>query len=261
MSTAQQIGSIASSTDKLIVQRQGEQLALKQGDAILAGDVMQNTDSIAVDIELKAQTAGQADSLVTLAPNSAAQIGTIAIGEGGDAAGTMIEVTSLTDGVELYAVGEGANGAVLASSAGSFSGLVGAGLLAGGGGLAGAGTVAAVVGGTAGVAAIASSDNNDATVTASTDTRVDNGDDTTPIEETPTEEEETTEEPTPEEPTPEEPAPEEPAADSPLAPLTDALADTPLAPVGDGLTMVTSALPLSSIPTSPDALPIPVPAP
>lgn len=256
MSTTQQIGTVASSTDKLLVQRLGEQLTLRQGDAILAGDVMQNTDSVAVDIELKAQTAGQADSLITMAPNSAAQVNTVAAADG--AAGGMIEVTSLTEGVELYAVGEGANGAVLAASGESFSGLVGAGLLAGGG-LAGAGTVAAVVGGGAGIAAIASSDNEDAPAT-NTDTRVENGDGTdAPGDETPTEEEEP-EEPTPEEPTPEEPAPED-SADSPLAPVTDALADTPLAPVGDVLGMVTSALPLSSIPTSPDALPVPIPAP
>ena len=83
MSTAPQIGTIASKTDKLLVQRQGEQLTLRQGDAILAGDVLQNKDLVAVDIELPGQAAGQADSLVTLAPESAAQIATNSAAEGG----------------------------------------------------------------------------------------------------------------------------------------------------------------------------------
>ncbi|WP_291772515.1 hypothetical protein [Limnobacter sp.] len=176
MSTAPQIGTIASKTDKLLVQRQGEQLTLRQGDAILAGDVLQNKDLVAVDIELPGQAAGQADSLVTLAPESAAQIATNSAAEGG-----MIEVTSLTEGVELFAVSEGTDGAILLADAGTgFSGLVGAGLLSAGT-AGGASGIATAIGGGVGVAALAASSGDDTNVEGSafTDVRVDNGDETT----------------------------------------------------------------------------------
>ena len=125
MSTAPKIGIVASTTEKLVVQRQGEQFTLRQGDAILAGDVVQNKDLVPVDIELPALTEGQADSLVTLAPESAAQIASNAA-----ANGAVIEVTSLTEGVDLYAISDGTDGAILLTDAGTgFNGLVGAGLL------------------------------------------------------------------------------------------------------------------------------------
>lgn len=182
MSTAPTIGTVASTTEKLLVQRQGEQLTLRQGDAILAGDVIQNKDLVPVDIELPALTEGQADSLVTLAPESAAQIASNAA-----ANGAMIEVTSLTEGVELFAISEGADGAILLADAGTgFNGLVGAGLLSAGS-AGGVGSLATVVGGGVGVAALAASsgdDSNSVEGSTFTDVRVGNGDETSePVEE------------------------------------------------------------------------------
>ncbi|MFP5483942.1 MAG: hypothetical protein ACLGGW_11760 [Gammaproteobacteria bacterium] len=266
MSTAPQIGTIASKTDKLLVQRQGEQLTLSQGDAILAGDVIQNKDLVAVDIELPGQAAGQADSLVTLAPESAAQIATSSGAEGG-----VIEVTSLTEGVELFAVSEGTDGAVLLADAGTgFSGLVGAGLLSAGsaGGVSG---IATAIGGGVGVAALAASSGDDTNVQGSafTDVRVDNGDETTePVDDTenPDESENPDDSENPEDPeNPEEPQePTDPVdegttgtpLDAVLDPLADALGGTPLSVISDPLFDALGSLPIGSAPNPADSLPL-----
>ncbi len=266
MSTAPQIGTIASKTDKLLVQRQGEQLTLRQGDAILAGDVIQNKDLVAVDIELPGQAAGQADSLVTLAPESAAQIATSSGAEGG-----VIEVTSLTEGVELFAVSEGTDGAVLLADAGTgFSGLVGAGLLSAGsaGGVSG---IATAIGGGVGVAALAASSGDDTNVQGSafTDVRVDNGDETTePVDDTenPDESENPDDSENPEDPeNPEEPQePTDPVdegttgtpLDAVLDPLADALGGTPLSVISDPLFDALGSLPIGSAPNPAEALPL-----
>lgn len=267
MSTAPQIGTIASKTDKLLVQRQGEQLTLRQGDAILAGDVLQNKDLVAVDIELPGQAAGQADSLVTLAPESAAQIATNSTAEGG-----MIEVTSLTDGVELFAVSEGTDGAVLLADAGTgFSGLVGAGLLSAGtaGGVSG---IATAIGGGVGVAALAASSGDDTNVEGSafTDVRVDNGDETTePVDdpENPDESEDPEDPENPEDPVDNPEEPEEPTdpvdegttgtpLDAVLDPLADALGGTPLSVISDPLFDALGSLPIGSAPNPADSLPL-----
>lgn len=266
MSTAPQIGTIASKTDKLLVQRQGEQLTLRQGDAILAGDVIQNKDLVAVDIELPGQAAGQADSLVTLAPESAAQITTSSGAEGG-----VIEVTSLTEGVELFAVSEGTDGAVLLADAGTgFSGLVGAGLLSAGsaGGVSG---IVTAIGGGVGVAALAASSGDDTNVQGSafTDVRVDNGDETTePVDDTenPDESENPDDSENPEDPeNPEEPQePTDPVdegttgtpLDAVLDPLADALGGTPLAVISDPLFDALGSLPIGSAPNPAEALPL-----
>ncbi|WP_138515649.1 hypothetical protein [Limnobacter alexandrii] len=266
MSTAPQIGTIASKTDKLLVQRQGEQLTLRQGDAILAGDVLQNKDLVAVDIELPGQAAGQADSLVTLAPESAAQIATNSAAEGG-----MIEVTSLTEGVELFAVSEGTDGAILLADAGTgFSGLVGAGLLSAGGAGSVSG-IATAIGGGVGVAALAASSGDDTNLEGSafTDVRVDNGDDTTSPVDNPENPDES-ENPDEENPdNPEDPVdnPEEPTdpvdegttgtpLDAVLDPLADALGGTPLSVISDPLFDALGSLPIGSAPNPADALPL-----
>ena len=271
MSTAPQIGTIASKTDKLLVQRQGEQLTLRQGDAILAGDVLQNKDMVSVDIELPALAEGQSNSLLTLSPESAAQVASATTAEG-----SMIEVTSLTEGVELYSISEGSEGAMLlADTSGSFSGLVGAGLLSAGsvGGVSG---LATAIGGGVGVAALAASSGDDTSLEGSafTDVRVDNGDETTEPVENPenpdgSENPENPEEPVenPEEPVENPEEPEEPTdpvdegitgtpLDAVLDPLADALGDTPLAAVSDPLFDALGSLPIGSAPNPADALPL-----
>lgn len=271
MSTAPQIGTIASKTDKLLVQRQGEQLTLRQGDAILAGDVLQNKDMVSVDIELPALAEGQSNSLLTLSPESAAQVASATTAEG-----SMIEVTSLTEGVELYSISEGSEGAMLlADTSGSFSGLVGAGLLSAGsvGGVSG---LATAIGGGVGVAALAASSGDDTSLEGSafTDVRVDNGDETTEPVENPenpdgSENPENPEEPVenPEEPVENPEEPEEPTdpvdegitgtpLDAVLDPLADALGGTPLAVISDPLFDALGSLPIGSTPNPADALPL-----
>lgn len=269
MSTAPTIGTIASQTDKLIVQRQGEQLTLRQGDAILAGDVLQNKDVVSIDIELPAQASGQADSLVTLAPESAAQISSDLT-----AGSRMIEVTSLTDGVELFAVSEGTDGAVLLADSGTgMSGLVGAGLLSAGS-AGGVGGIATAIGGGVGVAALAASSGDDTNVEGSafTDVRVDNGDETTEPVDNPdnpdgSENPDNPDPETPDEETPEEPVdnPDDPPVDEGvtgtpldaiLDPLADALGGTPLATVSDPLFDALGSAPIGSAPNPADALPL-----
>ncbi|MDX1668065.1 MAG: hypothetical protein R3194_01495 [Limnobacter sp.] len=155
METTESIGTLVSPSSKVLVQRNGEQITLKQGDALYAGDLIQNQDDIAVDLELPARATGQADSLVTLAPQSATELNTII---GADGVSEQIEVSAQTEGVELYAMGEGTDGAVLLAESGAeFQGLVGAGLLAGGG----VSTTAAAVGGGLGLVALGSTDDSD----------------------------------------------------------------------------------------------------
>ncbi|MCR2745100.1 hypothetical protein [Limnobacter parvus] len=268
MSTAPQIGTIASNTSKLQVQRQGEQITLRQGDAIFAGDVLQNKDLVPVDIELPAQVSGQADSLVTLAPQSAAQIATNTSAEG-----AFLEITSLTEGVELYAVSEGADGAVLVADAGTgMSGLVGAGVLSAGS-ASGVGGIATAIGGGVGVAALAASSGDDTLFEGSafTDVRVDNGDETTDPVDNPDESEnpdqDNPDQENPDEENPEEENPEEPAEpvdegttgtplDAILDPLADALGGTPLAVISDPLFDALGSLPIGSAPNPADALPL-----
>lgn len=272
MSTAQQIGTIASKTEKLLVQRQGEQITLRQGDAILAGDVLQNKDLVSVDIELPALSEGQSNSLLTLSPESAAQVGSATTAEG-----SMIEVTSLTEGVELYSISDGSEGAMLlADTSGSFSGLVGAGLLSAGsaGGVSG---LATAIGGGVGVAAFAASSGDDVSLEGSsfTDVRVDNGDETTePIDnpEGPDGSENQDQENPAAPENPEEPVenPEEPQEptdpvnegttgtplDVVLDPLAGLLGSTPLAVITDPLFDALGSLPIGSTPNPADALPL-----
>lgn len=172
MENTTSIGRIASPSSQVVVERGGEQFTLKQGDSIFSGDVLQNKDMIAVDIELPARASGQADSLITLAPDSAARVDTIV---GADGVSQQIEVSALTDGVELYALGDGENGAILlAEAGGEFQGLVGAGLLAGGG----VSSTAMAVGGGLGLAALGSSDGGSASASVETDVAFDDNQDT-----------------------------------------------------------------------------------
>lgn len=276
MSQALQIGTIASNTDKLFVQRLGEQLALRQGDAVLAGDVLQNKDTIAIDITLPAQKAGQSDSLLTLAPDATAQVSIASNSEG-----AILEVTSLTEGVELYAVSEGSDGAMLLTDAGTgVSGLVGAGLLSAGS-IGGTSGLVTAIGGGVGVAALAASsgdDSNSANPSGFTDVRVDNGDETTPPVDNPENPEDpenpdSNENPdTPPEEEPETPGenPEQPTdpvdpgtagttgtpLDLLLDPLANALGGTPLAVITDPLFDALGALPIGSAPNPANALPL-----
>lgn len=272
MSTTEPIGTVATSTEKVIVQRQGEQLTLAQGDAILAGDVIKNTDTSPVDISLKAMTPEQADSLVTMAPGAAAQV-TIASGAEG---APIFEVTALSEGVELFAVGDGGNGAVMMTDSGGFTGLFGAGLL-GAATLGSASTAAAVIGGGLAVASVVSSDGDTTTAsttttstgtTTGTDTGTGTGSGTDTGSGTGTGTDSGsgsgsgsdsgsgtdtggTDGGT-----------DSGGSTSPLAPLIDALAGTPLAPIGDVLAMLPlDSLPISSLPSLPSdsALPTGLP--
>jgi len=262
MNPTPKIGTIASSTDKLLVQRLGEQLALRQGDAVLAGDVLQNKDGISIDIELPAQNPGQADSLLKLAPEATAQV--LIANSDGEA---ILEITSLTEGVELYAVSEGTDGALLLTDSGTgVSGLVGAGLLSANTAVGASGIVTAIGGGV-GVAALAASSSDDSNSVNDSDfedVRVDNGDDNTspPADtpETPAEEEPDTPDENPQQPT----DPDNPDTagitgtplDLLLVPLASALGDTPLSVITDPLFEALGALPIGSAPNPASVLPL-----
>lgn len=268
MSTTEPIGTVATSTEKVIVQRQGEQLTLAQGDAILAGDVIKNTDASPVDISLKAMSPEQADSLVTMAPGAAAQV-TIASGAEG---APIFEVTALSEGVELFAVGDGGNGAVMMTDSGGFTGLFGAGLL-GAATLGSASTAAAVIGGGLAVASVVSSDGDTTTAsttttstgtTTGTDTGTGTGSGTDTGSGTGTGTDSGSGSGTDTGGT--DGGTDSGGSTSPLAPLIDALAGTPLAPLGDVLAMLPlDSLPISSLPTGslpgasdlPASLPLP----
>jgi hypothetical protein len=276
MNKSPKIGMVASSTEQLIILRQGEEISLRKGDAVLAGDVIQNKDNIPINIELPAQGIDQADSLITLAPGSSTAVNLQAVN-----GQPTIEVSPLTGGVELYATSPGTDGAILlAESGGELSGLVGTGLLSAGslGSMAG---VATAIGGGVGVAALATSSGDDINTSGNTftDVRVDNPDNTG--NQPPAMEGENSEQPPtgPQQPTdPEEPPvpsePEQPGTgttpppdsaesgttgtllDVVLDPLANLLGSTPLAVITDPVFELLGSLPIGSATNPAQALPL-----
>lgn len=262
---SQALGTIITPTKNVEVLRQGETLMLSQGDLVRAGDVLLNKDSVAVDIELPSQTAGKADSLLTLAPGSSAQVN---LGSTNSSGSEFLEVTGLSPGVELYSLGEGEQSAMMADASGSemaaatsVSGLFGTGLLASSAGLGGmsmAGTAAAVVGGVTGLAAVAitsGDDTNTSNSAAPAPTEApQNPDQPTPAPSEPGPGEAPTEAPS-EAPPPAEPSgPTGTPLDALLGPVADALGGTPLAVVTDPLFDALGLLPLDMLPL--DMLPL-----
>lgn len=157
MSNEVQVGTLKTAAVGVTVERAGQVTTLSQGDAVMWGDKIMNNSRQAVEIDLKAQSPGHGDGLLVMAPNSAAALAPVD-SPVADAA-MRTEVSALTPGVELYEVSDAVNTAVLVQEGGDFSGLVGAGLLAGG---AGAGATAGLVGvGVLGAAMLADSNSDD----------------------------------------------------------------------------------------------------
>jgi hypothetical protein len=116
------------------VTRNGQ--AVAEAELLQWGDEISNTSATPMEIRIPARGAGQGDTLLVLQPGAAARLEEI----GSDIAGaaSRTKVVALTEGVELYDIDE--------QGSGEMSGLVGAGLLAGGlggGAAAGLGAVAA----------------------------------------------------------------------------------------------------------------------
>lgn len=108
------------------------------------GDEISNTSATPMEIRIPARGAGQGDTLLVLQPGAAARLEEI----GSDVAGaaSRTKVVAMTEGVELYDIDDDISSAILEQGTGEMSGLVGAGLLAGGlggGAAAGLGAVAA----------------------------------------------------------------------------------------------------------------------
>lgn len=108
------------------------------------GDEISNTSATPMEIRIPARGAGQGDTLLVLQPGAAARLEEI----GSDVVGaaSRTKVVALTEGVELYDIDDDVSSAILEQGSGEMSGLVGAGLLAGGlggGAAAGIGAVAA----------------------------------------------------------------------------------------------------------------------
>ena len=108
------------------------------------GDEISNTSATPMEIRIPARGPGQGDTLLVLQPGAAARLEEI----GSDVAGaaSRTKVVALTEGVELYDIDDDVSSAILEQGTGEMSGLVGAGLLAGGlggGAAAGLGAVAA----------------------------------------------------------------------------------------------------------------------
>lgn len=123
------------------VTRNGQSLA--EAEFLSWGDQVSNTSATPMEIRIPARGAGQGDTLLVLQPGASARLEEL----GADVAGvsSRTKVIALSDGVELYDIDEDVASAVLEQGEeGAMSGLVGAGLLAGGfGGAAGIGAVAA----------------------------------------------------------------------------------------------------------------------
>jgi len=124
------------------VTRNGQ--AVADAELFQWGDEISNTSATTMEIRIPARGAGQGDTLLVLQPGAAArleEIGTDVVG-----AASRTKVVALTEGVELYDIDDDVSSAILEQGTGEMSGLVGAGLLAGGlggGAAAGLGAVAA----------------------------------------------------------------------------------------------------------------------
>ena len=124
------------------VTRNGQ--AVTDAELFQWGDEISNTSATPMEIRIPARGAGQGDTLLVLQPGAAARLEEI----GSDVAGaaSRTKVVALTEGVELYDIDDDISSAILEQGTGEMSGLVGAGLLAGGlggGAAAGLGAVAA----------------------------------------------------------------------------------------------------------------------
>jgi hypothetical protein len=124
------------------VTRNGQ--AVADAELFQWGDEISNTSATPMEIRIPARGAGQGDTLLVLQPGAAARLEEI----GSDVAGaaSRTKVVALTEGVELYDIDDDISSAILEQGTGEMSGLVGAGLLAGGlggGAAAGLGAVAA----------------------------------------------------------------------------------------------------------------------
>ena len=124
------------------VTRNGQ--AIADAELLQWGDEISNTSATPMEIRIPARGAGQGDTLLVLQPGAAARLEEI----GSDVAGaaSRTKVVALTEGVELYDIDDDISSAILEQGTGEMSGLVGAGLLAGGlggGAAAGLGAVAA----------------------------------------------------------------------------------------------------------------------
>ncbi|MFN7506255.1 MAG: hypothetical protein ACK5Q1_11930 [Limnobacter sp.] len=124
------------------VTRNGQ--AVAEAELLQWGDEISNTSATQMEIRIPARGAGQGDTLLVLQPGAAARLEEI----GSDIAGaaSRTKVVALTEGVELYDIDDDISSAILEQGSGEMSGLVGAGLLAGGlggGAAAGLGAVAA----------------------------------------------------------------------------------------------------------------------
>ena len=124
------------------VTRNGQ--AIADAELLQWGDEISNTSATPMEIRIPARGAGQGDTLLVLQPGAVARLEEI----GSDVAGaaSRTKVVALTEGVELYDIDDDISSAILEQGTGEMSGLVGAGLLAGGlggGAAAGLGAVAA----------------------------------------------------------------------------------------------------------------------
>jgi hypothetical protein len=110
------------------------------------GDQISNTSITPMEIRIPARGAGQGDTLLILQPGAAARLEEISSDVVGSNSRT--KVVALTEGVELYDIDDDVSSAMLEQGSGEMSGLVGAGLLAGGiGGGAGVAALGAVAAG------------------------------------------------------------------------------------------------------------------
>lgn len=142
---SQSLGTLSTFSTEVHVVREGQENILFQGDALREGDMIINKSGQPMEFELPARSPEQGLTKMILPAGAQATLGTMMTAEGTPI--TQISSPQFAS-IELIVEGDGAPVAeVTDGSEGAMSGLVGAGLLAGGGSLL-AGS-AALVGGAA----------------------------------------------------------------------------------------------------------------
>lgn len=143
------VANIKSAPEGLTVLRDGNEILLREGEALRWGDELVNNGQSQIVVSIPAQNENQTATELTMEPGSRSQL--VEKDTPYNDGSSRTEVLALTDGVELYDVDQEVT---------TTYGLVGAGLLAAGSGL-GAGAVAAGAGAGALGAALLLDDDED----------------------------------------------------------------------------------------------------
>ncbi|MDH4395295.1 MAG: hypothetical protein QE278_06430 [Limnobacter sp.] len=130
-----QVGKLNTPNAGAQVLRDGQVLNIDQGQGLAWGDVIKNNSATPMEVALPPLAKGQGNGLLVIQPGASARLEALPSDLAGGASRT--KVVALGEGIELFEVANDINPAVLEKQEGdedAVTGLLGAGLFAGGGG-------------------------------------------------------------------------------------------------------------------------------